>query len=78
MNLRLCIIYDPIYWISPFLIIQLLEKKFLHCMDSFYVVKKLVCKSKTRRIRVFGEVVVPISEVQFLETPKMKENNVKR
>ena len=41
------------------------------------MLSKSWCKSKTRRIRVFGEVV-PISEVQFLETPKMKENNVKR
>ena len=76
MNLRLCIIYDPICWISPFLIIQLLEKSFYTAWIPF-MLSKSWCKSKTRRIRVFGEVV-PISEVQFLETPKMKENNVKR
>ena len=45
---KVWIIYHPIYWISLSLLNYSagLKKVFTHCMDSFYVVKKLVAKAK--------------------------------
>ena len=45
---KVWIIYHPIYWISLSLLNYSagLKKVFTHCMDSFYIVKKLVAKAK--------------------------------